>query len=448
MQDMNALFGMFDHGIVEALPMRWLKRDVWKIGIIITSTLWFLVLMTWNLGSEVRAYTVASRLATPGTVTIQVTPTVDATVTALNKEKLAQEVQQLKNQNEPDFFGWLRTNASLLLSTLVVVIGGLIGLLRYLAERRDSQKRFLEDRQAEREKQEEQQKRWLKDQDAEREKRAEERFQAVVVGLGSKDIEARTGAAIMLRTFLQPGYEQFYQQSFDLAVAHLRLRHVDPKIPEPLDSLSQALITVFKESFAHARRILEEQSAQLGPQSLDASHIQLDHAFLIQSDLEQVWMREAFLREARLYDAKLRGAYLRKADLCEGYLDGADLTEANLTATNLSKTHLSRAKFRGADLHSADLREADLSKTNIEDALSLKNANLRGVKGLTKEQLAACKAKGAIIDEDSTTVSFQSIVSPPSPGPRNDTQASYAPSVQEILPTSDAGGSATPSTNI
>ena len=52
----------------------------------------------------VGAYELTPVLATP----VQETPTVDATVTALNKEKLAQEVQQLKNQNELDPFGWLR----------------------------------------------------------------------------------------------------------------------------------------------------------------------------------------------------------------------------------------------------------------------------------------------------------------------------------------------------
>src|SRR6266480_7764639 len=200
-----------------------------------------LVLMVWVPVSAAGAYEEVSGLAAPVTGTVQATPTVDATVAALNKEKLAQEVQQLKNQNEPDFFGWLRTNASILLSTLVVVIGGLIGLFRWLGDRRDEQekrredqrseqekraeeqKRWLDDRKAERERRDEEQQRWLKDQEAEREKRAEERFQSAVTGLGSEREEARIGAAILLRTFLRKGYEQFYIQTFDLAVAYLRL---------------------------------------------------------------------------------------------------------------------------------------------------------------------------------------------------------------------------------
>ena len=40
--------GVFDHGLMEALSMRWLKREVWKVGIIITGMLLFLALMTWT----------------------------------------------------------------------------------------------------------------------------------------------------------------------------------------------------------------------------------------------------------------------------------------------------------------------------------------------------------------------------------------------------------------
>src|SRR2546421_684940 len=209
--------------------MRWLKGGRGRSGIAVAGMLLLLVLMVWYAASAA-AYEGASGSATPATLTVQTTPTEDATITALNKAKLEQEVKQLQEQNEPNLFGWLRSNASILLSTLLVVGGGIFGFLRYLAERRDSQKRLLEDRQAERERQDEEQKRWLKDQEAEREKRAEERFQSAVTGLGDEKEGAKIGAAILLRTFLRPGYEQFYIQTFDLAVANLRL----PRDSKPL----------------------------------------------------------------------------------------------------------------------------------------------------------------------------------------------------------------------
>jgi hypothetical protein len=375
----RSLSWMFDHCTLEALLMYWLKRDMRKAGIAIASMLLLLVLMTWVPVSAVGAYEGTSGLAMSGMGTAQTTPTEDATVSALNKEKLEQEVQQLKNQNEPDFLGWLRTNASILLSTLVIVIGGLIGLFRWLGDRRD-----------------------------EREKRAEERFQSAVTGLGNEKEGARIGAAILLRTFLRPGYEQFYIQTFDLAVANLCPTETpnppeNPEIPLPLTTLRQALIAVFKEAFPLAR-----SQHKGSPQSLDASYIQLDSAYLRRADLKQVWLPEASLRYADLSEANLSGAKLWRADL-----SGADLS--------------------GANLHEANLRGVTLEGTLLKDT------NLRRTKGLTREQLEACKAKGAIIDEDPTTTSSQSTTSPPPSSQSNDSQAQSIPSAQESIPTADLG---------
>src|SRR6266487_2762909 len=194
---------------VEDKRMQWLKRTQWKVGIFIVSILLLLLLLAWIPVAAVESHETIQpgqvRGVATGTITVQATPTEDATVTALNKEKLAQEVQQLKNQNGSDPLGWLRTNTSILLSTLVVVIGALIGLWRWLGDRRDEHEKRRED------------------QRTEQEKRAEERFQSAVTGLGDEKEGARIGAAILLRTFLRPGYEQFYTQTFDLAVANLRL---------------------------------------------------------------------------------------------------------------------------------------------------------------------------------------------------------------------------------
>ncbi len=500
--------GMFNHCTVEVLRMRWFKRDMWKAGIALTGILILLILMAWVPVSAAGSHERASGLATPVTGTVQATPTVDATVSALNKEKLAQEVQQIKNQNAPDLFGWLRTNAAILLSTLVVVIGGLIGLFRWFGDRR-----------------------------GEREKRAEERFQAAVTGLGDDKEGDRIGAAILLRTFLRPGYEQFYIQTFDLAVAHLRLPRTvapseysmphsleDPDIPLPLTTLRQALIVVFKESFPLARKRMKEEDPHFNPQSLDASDTQLDKANLNYADLEQAWMPEASLLEANLFKANLiganlavanlsranlieaklnsngtslnranlSGANLKKADLSQAYLIGADLSQAYLSEANFSKASLLGANLGGADLGGANLSQTDLTQANLSEArlvganlseshlnvtdlsnadlryanldkafltdanlsgadlssvrlfdttTSLECADLRGVKGLTKEQLKACKAKGAIIDEDLTTSSSQSAIVVPPPSQSNHAQAPSAPSAQASAPTSDTDGS-------
>jgi len=96
--------------------------------------------------------------------------------------------------------------------------------------------------------------------------------------------------------------------------------------------------------------------------------------------------------------ANLEFATLTSANLTGSILTGANLNHADLTGANLKYAYLDGAHLSGANLGGANLSKAVLSKTNLEDALDLKDTDLCGVIGLTKEQLAACKAKGAIID--------------------------------------------------
>jgi hypothetical protein len=361
------------------------KRDLWKAAVVVGGIL-FLALMTPVTGSVADAREGTSGTATAGTVTVEGTPAVDPTMVALQKEQLEQEIQQLKDQNNPDPLSWLRANAAIFLSTLVVVIGGLVGLFRWFGDRR-----------------------------SEREKRSEERFQDVVAGLGDDKEGRKIGAAIMLRTFLQPGYEQFYSQAFDLAVANLCPTETphppeDADTPVILTTLRQALIAAFKGAFPLAR-----SQNKGSPQSLDASYIQLDNGYLSHADLEQVWMPNASLRKVVLVEANLRASNLYKANLHSANLKRARLVQTDLIYADLHEADLSGATLNGAKLNNARLESADLSQTDLEDALSLEGANLHGVKGLTREQLLACKVKGAIIDEDNLTTAPQSTASPSTP---------------------------------
>jgi uncharacterized protein YjbI with pentapeptide repeats len=437
--------------------MRWFKRGLWKAGIALSGIQLLLVLMMWFMVSAAGAHARTSELVTPVTITVQATATDDATVTALNKEKLLQDV----DQQQHTLGNWFWNNGAAILSSLVLVIAGVFTLLRYLRDQRNEREKQRNEHQIE------------------REKRAEERFQSAVTALGVEKEGTRIGAAILLRTFLHPGYEQFHAQIFDLVVANLRLPRTthqpeDPTLPQPMTPFSQALVTLFKESFPLVRVKLQKEHPRFSPESLDASRTQLDKAYLSRADLKQAWLPGASLRGANLYMTDLTGADLNEADLSKAYLSkiylskaslrAADLRAADLQHAHLDEAYFRRAKFAGADLSGADLKRANLeeadlreallngadlsqanlkgvdlraaslsatrtfmtafgaemdlaaadlsgadltganlSGVNLEEALSLKDTDLRQVIGLTKEQLEACKAKGAIIDEDPTT---------------------------------------------
>jgi Pentapeptide repeats (8 copies) len=463
---MSILFSeVFRHCIMEALFMRWLKRDIWREGTVVAGMLLLLILIAWVPASAAGGQEGASGLAGPGAVTVQVTPTEDATATGLNKEKLAQEVKQLQQANDRSFSQWLWVYGSTLFSTLAIVGAGLFTLIRWLDDRQKERKKHDEERQADLQKQE------------------KERFEAlssVVAGLGDEKEGTRVGAAIMLRTFfLRPGYEQFYSQTFDLVVAHLRLRgrhsasteHLSspssspPIVPHKpltqgrqselntplsLDPLSQTLIAVFKESFPLARSWMTKQSPQespFDPLMLDAADIQLDKAYLPGTDLAHCRLPRAYLRQANLWGAHLQGANLGGAHLEGTLLQGALLQGTLLRGTLLQGALLRDANLQGALLRDANLQGANLSEAvldgvhELEEVLSLKDTDLRGVKGLTKEQLEACKAKGAIIDEAPTISSPGSTVSPLPPSESSDTQAPSATRAQGSTPPPDTSGS-------
>jgi uncharacterized protein YjbI with pentapeptide repeats len=445
----------------EALVMRWLKKHLWSVGIASVSMLFLLTCLALIPLSAASAHEGTLEVATPTTVMVQATPSEDATVTALTKEQLAQQVAGQRHTWD----NWLWSNAattlSSFLSTLVVVIGVLFGFWQWRVGRNDTQKKEsddqraaqdkeLEDRKAERERRDEEQQRWLKNQEAEREKHAEERFQAAVTALGDDKEGARIGAAIFLRTFLVPGYERFYTQIFQLVTANLRLPRSSLPLkvsssPLPLTALSQALIVAFMEAFPIAR---EQEKKNIGANfmprtqtaysdeyevnlilpasvtiaskeihALSAVGIVLDNGFLWYADLKQAWMAQASLQKTDFTRADLSKANLYEANLSEAYLwetnlSGANLWEANLSKADLRETNLSGAylyqadlsgatlqqvNLQGADLRKANLSGANLSGTVLEDSLLLDGTDLRGVTGLTKKQLADSQTRGAII---------------------------------------------------
>jgi uncharacterized protein YjbI with pentapeptide repeats len=123
---------------------------------------------------------------------------------------------------------------------------------------------------------------------------------------------------------------------------------------------------------------------------------------------------------------------MSKADLV-----GARLREVNLSGAKLWRANLREADLYEADLSYADLSEADLWQADLKEVRSLQDTDLRRVNGLTKEQLKACKARGAIIDEDTPASPPQSPISLSLPSQSNHVQAPSAPATQENIPTSD-----------
>jgi len=404
------------------------KSDVIIIGVMSLLTFLIVILALLGAGGQLAPSNQA------GTGIVQPTPTIDATAVA--QDKLKQDDEKARRDNS---FPWTILNAvgssigTVLIAT-AALIAAWLGWRQWFTNRKDEQTKRRED------------------QHSEQEKRAEERFQRVVEGLGSERMEASVGAAIMLRTFLQSGYEQFYRQTFDLAVAHLRLRKVDASSPKPLsqlwvflkgnsatptlstspDSLSQALITVFKEAVPCVRGELEYIS-----EFLDASRVHLDGASLDGAYLSHIYMRGATLTYAHLDGAYLADALLMKAnftgaDLWGVNLEGASLHDAIFTNATLIKAKLMNANLTDADLTDADLCGADLSNANLTGTI------LRGAKYNTRKIRMKVENGCPVIDPQGTILVEKSTKWPQGFKPNGavDVASSAArPSASSLLPT-------------
>src|SRR5258707_567864 len=122
------------------------------------------------------------------------------------------------------------------------------------------------------------------------------------------------------------------------------------------------------------------------------------------ADLGAANLSRADLREASLGGAELSGADLREASLSQASLSRASLSRADLSRANLSGANLSGAELSGAHLREADLSEAELSGASLREAdltrvdltrANLTGADLAGAK-VTSQQLDQAKSlKGA-----------------------------------------------------
>lgn len=126
------------------------------------------------------------------------------------------------------------------------------------------------------------------------------------------------------------------------------------------------------------------QLAGAKPKEDYLDEIDLHHASLEGSYLQNKSMRASIFSGANLSGANLSKANLSDADLAGANLSGANLTEVNLTNANLLEANLSEAilvdailcnanfkeaNLSNADLTRADMREANFNRANLEYAV-------------------------------------------------------------------------------
>lgn len=112
----------------------------------------------------------------------------------------------------------------------------------------------------------------------------------------------------------------------------------------------------------------------------------LTKAVLPGADLSAANLRGTDFRDADMRRVNLTAARLIGADLRNANLGLVDLVSQNLWKGTIFPTKLVGARLQGADLREADLGNADMRGASLAGA-KLDGTNMRGVKGLTQEQL-------------------------------------------------------------
>lgn len=120
------------------------------------------------------------------------------------------------------------------------------------------------------------------------------------------------------------------------------------------------------------------------------SYVILRDANLNTANITQSQLVQCDLAGARMNRTDFGGANLNQANLSHSYASGANFKDTFMIKTNLKNASLIKADFQNAFLIEASLEGAHVIGANFENA-NLYKANLRGVEGLTVEQLARAK---------------------------------------------------------
>ena len=120
-----------------------------------------------------------------------------------------------------------------------------------------------------------------------------------------------------------------------------------------------------------------------------------DHVPLVGVDVSLAFLQGLNLKNANLLRAEFSAADMRNSDLSHSNLTLADFESANLRNADLDHAQCAQADFRGADLNGSsmvgvdlsgatventDLRQADLKDVNWRSIVSVKDANIAGVR--------------------------------------------------------------------
>lgn len=297
---------------------------------------------------------------------------------SLQDEKLRQEINKLQLENKKaSSTGELVLSWSTFITVLVAVGGFIVTFWKQISEssrqkQLDYDQRVLSLQQQERERAQ---------REVESHRRLEERFTAIVNNLGAESASLQASAAVAIKTFLKPEYQEFHNQVYWTLLANLKV--------QPSKPLNNLLVSGFSTAIRSQCRLgsIRDQELVVDLSRCDLARIDLSGLDLTGADLAFANLAGANITGSDLFrvrggEANFEKARLSRSELGEGrfkgaFFNGAQFHESNLVAANLREAHLRNAQFQRAQMQSAHLDGADLSGARFEQA-DLNDAFFKG----------------------------------------------------------------------
>lgn len=120
------------------------------------------------------------------------------------------------------------------------------------------------------------------------------------------------------------------------------------------------------------------------------NYVNLSGSNMNSANISQSSLIESNLENARLNQTNFENSNLNQANLNTAYASGANFKDAFLIKSQFEGAFLIKANFNNAFLMEANLQNSYVMGADFENA-SLYKADLRGVKGITMDQLSKVK---------------------------------------------------------
>ncbi len=284
------------------------------------------------------------------------TPSPDSSREQLEVEKLQEEVEKLRIENDDasGFEGIVATYGGLL-AGLAALAGVALTLFKQIEEQ--SRQRTLDREQREKDREQ---------RERERLNRREEKFAKALEGLGADSPSVQIGAATTLATFVTEADRHLLHEVRMAALANLKVDHPAP--------VKKALTNVLQKAIREAPlEPFERDFSRADLERIDMSGIDLSEADLAFANLCGAELGGARLFRAKGYEVRLDRARLTRADLGEvrfqkASAEGTLFHEARLVMSHFKEANLTRAQFQRAQLQSSHLDAARLSGAKFEEA--------------------------------------------------------------------------------